>query len=268
MTGNHSVNVRELREKIIRLGPWRHDVEIAPGVRTGDPAPEGVYAPELGTPVITDPGPHMAKLTREIYADGLAQRTVLDCGCNAGGSLFAAAGLGAGRCFGFDAREHWIKQARFLAEYLPSDNIEFATLDLASLREHRIGQFDITLFRGLFYHLPDPVNGLRIAADHTKELLVVDTATLPSGGGDALVLRCESKEPLMSGIDGIGWLPTGEGVLRAILKWCGFPHVRLRWERAGGVRNWRRIEVVAAREAGTLAHFDAMRRDSDRRHPE
>ena len=74
MTDNDSVNVRELREKIIRLGPWHQD-----------------------------------------------------------------------KCFGFDVRDHWIKQARFLAQHLPSDNIEFATYDLGSLPERRVGQFDITL---------------------------------------------------------------------------------------------------------------------------
>ncbi len=258
MTDNDSVNVRELREEIIRLGPWHQDLEIAPGVRTGEPAPEGSYdAAELGTPAVYDPSPHMAWLVRRFYPAGLAGRSVMDCGCNAGGNLFAATRLGAGRCFGFDARDHWINQGRFLAEHLPGDNIEFATLDLASLPERRLGQFDITLFMGLFYHLPYPIAGLRIAADHTKELLLVNTATKPGDGGDALVLNRESVTQVMSGVHGLAWLPTGERVMRAILEWCGFPHVRLLWDVDGTVEGWRRLEVVAAREASTFAHFDA-----------
>ncbi|HEX8719442.1 MAG TPA: methyltransferase domain-containing protein [Pyrinomonadaceae bacterium] len=256
MTDKDSANVRELREKIVSLGPWHQDMEVAPGVRTGEPAPEGAYAAELGTPAVYDPADHIALLVRRMYPEGLAGRTVLDCGCNAGGNLFSIKRFGAGRCYGFDAREHWINQARFLGEHLPGEDIEFGTHDLGSLAERRVGQFDITLFMGLFYHLPDPVAGLRIAADHTKELLVVNTAAAPKGF-DGLVLNPESATEVMSGIDGLAWLPTGEKVVRAVLAWCGFPHARLFWEMDAGVRDWRRLEVIAAREASTFAHFDA-----------
>ena len=36
------------------------------------------------------------------------------------------------------------------------------------------GQFDVTLFNGIFYPLPDPVI-LSIAAHHMRELMVVNT---------------------------------------------------------------------------------------------
>ncbi|HEX7958113.1 MAG TPA: methyltransferase domain-containing protein [Pyrinomonadaceae bacterium] len=257
MTDNDTADARELREKIVRLGPWHQDMEIAPGVRTGEPAPEGTYPAELGTPAMYDPDPHMEWLVRRVYPEGLAGRSVMDCGCNAGGNLFSLTRLGAGKCYGFDARDHWINQARFLAEHLPGDNIEFATHDLGSLPERRVGQFDVTLFMGLFYHLPDPITGLRIAAEHTKELLLVNTATKPGGGGDSLVLNRESVTEVMSGVNGLAWLPTSERVIRAILEWCGFPHARLLWDVEGGVKNWRRMEIIAAREASTFAQFDA-----------
>ena len=245
---------KELRDRIVRLGPWHHDVEIAPGIRTGDPAPPGTYPSDLGTPSVIQPGPAMARLVEEVYPGGLARRSLLDCACNAGGYLFAAALLGAGRSFGFDVRNHWINQARFLTEHLPSENIEFATLDLDSLPGRRLEPFDVTLFMGIFYHLPDPITGLRIAADHTKELLVINTAALP-GSGDLLVLSRESTTRVMSGVHGLARLPTSYRVLQEILQWCGFPHARLRSEKSfEGYRT--RIEVLAAREAGTLAHYD------------
>ena len=257
------MNTQELRDRIARLGPWHHDVEVAPGVRTGEPAPAGTYPPELGTPTVIQPGRIMEWLVSEVYHEGLAGRSVLDCACNAGGYLFAAARLGAGRCFGFDARPHWIEQARFLAEHLPSDNIEFDVLDLGALPQRRLWQFDVTLFNGIFYHLPDPVSGLRIAADHTKELLVLNTSTLP-GPGDALILSRESTTEVMSGVDGLAWLPTGEGVLRAILEWCGFPHTRLRFDGEAAVRGRRRVEILAARAESTFAHYDALHAERER----
>ena len=263
--GDDSVNAQELRDEIVRLGPWHHDVEVFPGVRTGEPPPRD-YPPELGTPSIIQPGEAIERLVEAVYPEGLAGRSVLDCACNAGGYLFAAARLGAGRCFGFDAREHWIKQARFLARHLPSENIEFAIHDLASLPGRGLAPFDVTFFNGIFYHLPDPVSGLRIAADHTKELLVVNTATKP-GDGDALVLNRESATQVMSGVDGLAWLPTNDRVLGAILEWCGFPHVRLAYDGEGTVKGWRRIVVLAARDGATLAHFDALRERVKPRRP-
>jgi hypothetical protein len=73
---------------------------------------------------------------------------------------------------------------------------------------------------------------LRIAADHTSELLILNTA-ISNAGGYSLVLNWESKTMVMSGIHGLAWLPTGEGVLREILNWCGFPHVRADWLKPG-----------------------------------
>jgi tRNA (mo5U34)-methyltransferase len=247
----------ELRAEILRLGPWHYDIEIAPGIRTGaGSVSAGSYAPELGTPTVIHPQQMMEHLATELFPDGkLGGRSVLDCGCNAGGYLFALTSLGAGRCFGFDARQHWINQARFVASQLPSDNIEFATCDLAALPQRNLGRFDVTIFSGLFYHLPDPVAGLRIAADHTNELLIVNT-DVGEGSGAALVVNPESIVEVMSGVNGLAWLPTGPGVIQHILRWCGFRHTRLRFDRFE-VSTRRRIEILAARDERFFAHYDA-----------
>ena len=51
--------------------------------------------------------------------------------------------------------------------------------DLLDVGE-RLGneRFDICLFKGIFYHLPDPVAGLKIVADRTDEVLILDTAAV------------------------------------------------------------------------------------------
>jgi tRNA (mo5U34)-methyltransferase len=247
-----------LRSEIIELGPWHHDVQIAPGVRTGQPVPPGTYPPELGTPTIFEPALNMRKLVGNIFPAGLKGRSVLDCACNAGGNLFATAHLGAGRSFGFDVREHWIRQARFLAKHLPSEKIQFDVRDLASLPELQLERFDVTLFMGIFYHLPDPMTGLRIAADLTSELLVINTAIRPVRGVEALMVNPESQTRALSGVHGLAWLPTGDGVLRHILRWCGFPHTRVDWRMAYGGKHRARLQLLAAREEHTFAHFDAI----------
>ena len=254
MSGAADIDAEALRAEIRRLAPWHHDVEIAPGVRTGDPLPPNTASPELGTPALIPADRDMAGLAADLFPDGFAGRSILDCGCNAGGYLFAARALGAGRGFGFDARDHWIRQARFLARHLSGDGLEFSTCELDALPGLELEPFDFTLFKGLFYHLPDPVAGLRTVADLTREIIVVNTLAR-FGRGDALALKPESRTLAMSGVDGLAWAPTSVRVLQEILAWCGFPHSRLRWAMRLQRRDWR-MEIVAARDAAALTHYD------------
>jgi tRNA (mo5U34)-methyltransferase len=187
---------------------------------------------------------------------------VLDCACNCGGYSFWAKEFGASECFGFDVRQHWIDQARFLAENrtLPSDGISFEVCDLYDLPKLELEPFDVTIFKGIFYHLPDPITGLKIAADLTKELLILETATkdgLPDG---MLAVDKESPTALMSGVYGLMWLPTGPEVLTRILKWMGFPHTKVVFRLAGDERTppstRGRIQMVASRQQNLLEDFE------------
>jgi tRNA (mo5U34)-methyltransferase len=246
-----------LRAEIRRLGPWHQDLEIAPGVRTGERAPDDDPDPlGVGASGIVQPDKLIHVAFRFIYPNGLEGRSVLDCGCNAGGYLFEAKRKGAGRCFGFDVREHWLEQARFLGRFLPNDDVEFAQLDLQQLRERNLAPFDVTLFLGLFYHLPDPIAGLRIAADLTRELLVINTAADPKLEGHALTLSLESETALMSGVHRLAWLPTSPRVMSEILRWCGFPHTRLQFLITSP--RFPRMQMLAAREASTFEHYDKV----------
>jgi SAM-dependent methyltransferase len=247
------MSIDALKDEIRRRGPWHYDIEIAPGVSTGAPEFSDGHAPELGRPSITDPFRDMRLLAEDLWPRGFDGRSFLDCACNAGGHSFAAKALGAGRVFGFDVREHWIQQARFLARHLPSEDVRFEVMELAALETAE--EFDVTLFRGIFYHLPDPMAGLKLAADRTKELLIVNTSGKP-GPEPGLVLSMEDDIHVMSGVDRLAWLPTGPETVQAVLAWCGFPHsrVRLNWPTSNG---WSRMEVLAARNASTFAHFDA-----------
>lgn len=255
------MNTDALREEIRRLGPWHHDIRIAPGIRTGEVVKDVVYPPSFGSVTMIQPERWIDRLIREVYPDGLNGRSFLDCACNGGGYLFAAAERGAGRCFGLDVRDHWIDQARLVARHTGARGIEFTTADLHTLPGMELEPFDVTLFMGIFYHLPDPVASLRMVADRTKELLVLNTAYVP-GQGHALELNLESETMVMSGVHRLAWVPTSEHVLHEILRWCGFPHVRTTWRIAPAEGRFHRIEVIAAREASTFAHFDVLRPDA------
>jgi tRNA (mo5U34)-methyltransferase len=253
----------ELREEVIRLGPWHIDVEITPEVSTRAflDAPPGTYPESLGSVAFHDPHDGFLRRLGRVFPDGLEGRSVLDCACNCGAYLFFAKEAGAGRCLGFDIREHWIDQARFLAEHRrrPSDDVRFDVCDLYDLPNLEPGRFDVTFFFGIFYHLPDPITGLKRAADLTDELLVVNTATMAGHPDGLLVAGDESETKLMSGTYGLCWYPTGPVVLTHILNWLGFPEVRCSvWRHAPRQREeLDRLEILAARTPGFFADWDA-----------
>ena len=112
MEGTASASGSTLHAEGVRLRPWHLNVSIGPGLSTRDFLEEEA-ARTPGS--FYDPTPGFSWLLRRLYPDGLEGRSVLDCACNCGAYLFLAKELGAGECLGFDVREHWIEQARFLA---------------------------------------------------------------------------------------------------------------------------------------------------------
>jgi SAM-dependent methyltransferase len=249
------MNRDEILAEVERFGPWHHDVEVVPGIRTRV-APLSHEHSDQRTPTTYRPQYHVQEIAGALFPNGFAGRSFLDVACNGGGHSLTAARLGAGRCFGFDARSHWLNKANFLKQFAPQAEMDFTVATLADLPSLKLPLFDVTLFSGIFYHLPDPVHGLRLAADQTREILILNTAA-KVGPGKALRLERESPDEVMSGVDGLAWLPTGPEVLRDILAWCGFPHSRLSFHRPTSL-GWSRIELFAAREAEAFRHFDSL----------
>jgi tRNA (mo5U34)-methyltransferase len=260
-----------LREEIIRLGPWHFDIKVTDSLstRVSLEAPPGTYPESFGHVSFQDIRAEHRVHLRNLYPDGVDGRSVLDCACNSGGYLFWSRELGAGRCFGFDVREHWIRQACFIKEHRSdTDDMTFETMDLYELPERGLEPFDLTIFKGIFYHLADPVRGLKIAADLTREAMILDTnsrAGMPDG---MLALEQEGIEALMLGVDGLNWHPTGPGAVIAILEWLGFVefHV-MRWAREYKPATGR-FGMVASKKPGLLDHWKSIQIDARDRPPE
>jgi tRNA (mo5U34)-methyltransferase len=239
----------------MRLNPWHLQVQIAPGLATKD-FHEADPVPAAHT--FYDPAPRIKSLLHRIYPAGLEGRSVLDCACNNGAFMFAARDIGAGHCFGVDVREHWINQARFVARHRDgAEDCHFQTLDLYELPTLGLDPFDITFFTGIFYHLPDPMLGLQIAAELTNEMIFVSTQAR-SGLPDGMLIADEEPAEALYGVYGLHWLPTGPRVIARLLEYMGFEETRCcRWRPSGAGSELDLVQVVAGREKGSLASFDA-----------
>ena len=110
-------------------------------------------------------------------------------------------------------------------------------------------------FSGIFYHLPDPITGLKIAADLTEDIFFINTAGVnrpenPTG----MSMSRESTTRVMSGVYEMSWFPNGPECIQALLIWLGFKEVKL-IRLVNNPNNRIRISIVAAREEGRLEHL-------------
>jgi tRNA (mo5U34)-methyltransferase len=248
----------DLRDEIIRLGPWRLRVQVTPELSTA-----AWLSEQPGTHPDSDEGVDFVDAREawvsnvlRIFPNGLEGRSVLDCACGCGAFLFWAKELGAGDCLGLDSDQRSIEQARFLLENRggPSDGIRFEVGDLHEIPRMALGRFDVTLFNDVFDRLPNPIGGLEIAAGLTDELIQVVTGTGLGRPDGLLLMRPESEDRANPALHGLHWLPSGPDVVAKTLAWSGFPATRV-------VRSLRvlpglgRMELVASRAAELLETY-------------
>lgn len=237
-------------DDLAKLAPWHFDIALSPNLKTSDGNQDCPSAPKR--PINPN---RVRNLLHDLYPEGLNDRSFLDAACNAGAYCFAARDLGADRILGFDVREHWMTQARFLQERLDGDynDIRFVQGDLLEA-DSFLGeeQFDLCLFKGIFYHLPDPVAGLQMVAKRTTDTIIVDTAAARDKEDGYLELYYEGVENTKSGVYGLAWRPTGPEVIMSILNWMGFPYTKvIYWKKQKC-----RLCVVGTRDPSRLQNLE------------
>jgi tRNA (mo5U34)-methyltransferase len=213
------------------LAPWHFDFALPRGQRTTDCNDPQHPDPNKRAPGTLDPN-HIRGFFKTYYPDGLGGKEVLDVGCNAGGYCFIAAELGAKSCAGFDARQHWIDQARFVHENL-YPHLANVSFQVSHVEEYlrQFGQTDIVIFKGVFYHLPDPIHVLLELCKITRDVIFVNTECDLTVPEHCLSYKPESTTRLMSGVDGPAWWPGGPAALRPILEYQGFEVNVPAWNR-------------------------------------
>ena len=149
----------DLRARIAALGPWFHNIDLG-GVSTAPDHFLGDY-----------PNLKFQGFAGALPAD-LTGKTVLDIGCNAGFYSIEMKRRGAARVLGIDSDDHYLAQARFVAETLGFDDVEYRNLSVYDVG--RLGErFDVVIFMGVLYHLRHPLLALDLIHEHVARDLLI-----------------------------------------------------------------------------------------------
>ncbi len=246
----------EILSELKRLEPWFHRIDLGAGLFTKT---ESV----MGEPVDHPLGPWQT--IQKLLPPDLSGKTLLDVGCNAGFYAFEAKRRGATRVLGVDGQRQHVRQGLFVRKVLDLE-VEFRRLNVYELSPRVVGQFDITLALGLLYHLKHPILALENLFRVTKELLVIETAIMPSAstpksfpysfGAMKTMLHplAYVENPLESKEQVFNWFLPGVEALMAMLRNAGFAEVELIEEKDDRA-------VVVCRKAGGNEATDAARQD-------
>jgi tRNA (mo5U34)-methyltransferase len=209
---NVHVDLEKLSENVNQY-PWFHSIDLGNGIVTpGRKTPE-IHAAEAVA--IFDP----------IKMEGL---TVLDIGAWNGFYSFEAKRRGASRVLATDHftwnHEYYRGREAFdLARSTLDLEIDTLDIDVPELSPEKVGgTFDVVLFLGVFYHLLDPIDGLRRAASLAKEVLVVETHTALKDVEQPAMVMYPGTE---LDNDPTNWWGPNVACIRELLKTIGFGHI-------------------------------------------
>lgn len=238
--------------RIGELGPWHMDIQLTGDLSTGQAVAEA-NSQTIKPLNLRD---NFLERLGQIFPNGLDESRMLDCACNAGGYCFWAAEKNVKSAFGFDGREQWIRQARFVKTQrtiTSNERLRFEVGSFDDLAAWKLQTFNLTLFKGIFAHLADPVSVLRKVADLSSDVIILNTPYIVGEPDGNMKFLREDQTP-MAGMDGAKWMPTGPMAVSDILKWLGFATRKLIYCRESNAeRKIGRMEIVAARNADSLA---------------
>ncbi|MBN3852019.1 methyltransferase domain-containing protein [Paraburkholderia sp. Ac-20340] len=203
---------KEERQRIVDGFYWHHSIDFGDGV-----ASKG--------------GGNIAYINEQARAlyDGINMhgRSLLDIGAWNGAFSFEAKRRGCDRVL---ATDHYCwNNAQFkgretfdLARSLLQLDIDALDIDVPEINPQSVGQFDIVLFSGVFYHLINPVHLLRQISQCAKNTLIVETwQDMLDSDRPGMIFY---PGTVLNG-DGSNWWGPNPQAMYEILKELGFTHV-------------------------------------------
>jgi tRNA (mo5U34)-methyltransferase len=185
---------------------------------------------DLGNGVVTKGQKSVAHLERQaetVFKHSVQGKSVLDIGAWDGAMSFAAERRGAARVLATDhfcwVGPGWGRKAAFdFACRALKSKVESEVADLTDLSVESVGQFDVVLFLGVFYHLLHPLLRLETIAPLARELLVLDTDTALDDEDRPAMVFFPGKE---LNNDASNWWAPNIKCMKAMLRHVGFRKV-------------------------------------------
>lgn len=141
--------------------PWFHQIDLGHGIVTPG----------------SDDTP--TKLAQVHLPASFAGKTVLDIGAWDGFFSYEAERRGAKRVVALDGgvwKVPTIGQRGFnFAHRALNSKVETIAIEVNEITKERVGQFDVVLFLGVLYHLPDPLGSFLKVAEVAKHEMIIET---------------------------------------------------------------------------------------------
>ena len=203
----------ELRQRVNALR-WYHTIDLGQGLVTRgiDNTPE--------------------RLARVRLPESLSGQSVLDIGAWDGFFSFEAERRRASRVVAADYYAwHGVgwgtgegKAAFQLAREVLGSRVEDVDVDVMDLSPERVGSFNVVLFLGVLYHLPNPLLALERVASVTEDLLILETVVDMVGVTRPAAAFYPGRE--LSG-DPTNWWGPNHAAVQGMLHSVGFTRVEV-----------------------------------------
>ncbi len=215
------------------LGPTYEPARVREQLQAEVDALRWFHTIDLGHGVVTPGENRTSETVRRVRLPArLDGKSVLDIGAWDGYFSFAAERRGAERVLAVDPacwrepawgpRGWGTKRPFELARRALGSRVQDGDVDLLDISPETVGTFDVVLFLGVFYHLPDPWPYLRAAASVCTDLLIVEThADLLDLPRPAMAFYPGAE---VDGDESNWWGPNA-GALAGMLGHCGFERV-------------------------------------------
>lgn len=237
------MNVDQLQDEVRRIR-WFHSIDlgngiVTPGVDRSARRLKGIHMPE-----------------------SLVGKSVLDIGTFDGFYAFEAERRGA-KVVATDTavwRNPDIGKHGFnLARRVLGSAVDDREIDVLELSPETVGTFDLVLFLGVLYHLPDPMRALERVASVTERQLIMETHVDLLGTRRPAAAFYPADE--LAGDTSNWWGPNLAGAM-GMLRAVGFSRVEVvfvsswptRLARAAKLRAKGKSALVAARQGRAVFH--------------
>lgn len=200
----------ELKSRIDRL-QWHHQIDFGNGILSNGNTKIDVLRVQADA----------------YFRNGITGQSFLDIGCWDGFNSIEAHRRGASAVLATDhfawSKQCWGNRECFeLARAQLAPSIKVLDIDLPDMTPERVGQFDVVLFAGVFYHLRHPFLALENLAKLARKTFIVETHLDGMDQARPVMIFYPGKE---LADDHTNWWGPNPACVEAMLRDVGFPRV-------------------------------------------